>query len=615
MSAPSSKGAARGRALRAAAILAAAASPAAAMAQNDPLAPSGRFAVVQSGAAQTPPMGWNPWNAFHADVDEAKVRAVAKAMVDSGLAARGYRFVNIDDGWALRRLADGRLQIRSNTFPSSHVEGSATGSFKPFTDALHALGLKAGIYTDIGRNTCMQRWDAGVPNLPVGSVAERQVGSFGYAVTDMRTIFADWRFDYIKVDACGVADYTPADPPVTSGAYNAFPPLIVRGNIPASDPKAIEGLYAALGDAVRRWGGETATLSICAWGEALSVLWGPRRGNLYRTSPDIESNWKSMLANIDSVVDGALYAGPGHWNDPDMLEIGHGDFDAAHPTEARSHFTMWTIMAAPLLLGYDLRHPDPALHAIVSNPEVIAIDQDAAGNQGIGYRDGDAMVVVRTLAAAGTRAVAFLNRGAVPVEARVSWRQLGFAPGSHARVRDVWARRDDAAASDLIRVTLPAHGSALLRVTGTPADPGAVPLDAMPARIHVAVDGLSRANALPMGRFPARVGATPDGAPLIAGGQPVGGIGVFANSRLEVHADRAFSRLVATPRVLGGTGPVRFQVYADRRLVQEVSAAPGKAASIVADIRFASVVELVTRQPSNGGRPPMVAWSAARMVR
>lgn len=615
MSAPTPSRRGRRFALRAVMMMTAVAAPVAAAAQGDPLAPSGRFAVIQTGAAQTPPMGWNPWNAFHADVDEAKVRAVAKAMVDSGLAARGYRFVNIDDGWALRRLPDGRLQIRGNTFPSSRVAGSATGSFKPFTDALHALGLKAGIYTDIGRNTCMQRWDAGVPNLPVGSIAERQVGSYGHAVTDMRTIFADWKFDYIKVDACGVADYTPTDPPVTSGAYDAFPPLIVRGNIPASDPKAVEGLYAALGDAVRRWGGDAATLSICAWGEVLSVLWGPERGNLYRTSPDIESNWKSMLANIDSVVDGALYAGPGHWNDPDMLEIGHGDFDATHLTEARSHFTMWAIMAAPLLLGYDLRRPDPALHAIVSNPEVIAIDQDAAGNQGIGYRDGDALVVVRTLAATGARAVAFLNRGTVPVEASVSWRQLGFAAGSRASVRDVWARRDGAVARDRIRITLPAHGSALLRVIGTLDDAAAVPLDAMPAHIHVAVDGLSQADALPMGRFPARIGATPDGAPLIARGRPVGGIGVFANSRLEVRADRAFARFVAKPRVVSGTAPVRFQVYADRRLVQEVSVAPGKAGSIAADIRSASVVELVARQPSGDGKPPMVAWSEGRMVR
>jgi hypothetical protein len=578
--------------------------------QGDPLAPSGEFSVYRTAAAQTPPMGWNPWNAFHADVDEAKVRAVAKAMVDSGLAARGYRFVNIDDGWALRRLADGRLRIRDNTFPSSATPGSDTGSFKPFTDYIHGLGLKAGIYTDIGRNTCMQRWDADTPNLPLGTVAERQVGSYGHAVQDMRTIFADWHFDYIKVDACGVADYTRADPPVTSGAYETFAPLIVRGNIPASNPQAVEGLYAALGDAIQRWGGGNATLSICAWGEALSALWGGKRGNLYRTSPDIESNWKSMLSNIDSVIDGALYAGPGHWNDPDMLEIGHGDFDAAHLTEARSHFTMWTIMASPLLLGYDLRQSAPALFDIVANPEAIAINQDPAGNQGVPYRNGDAMVVVKTLSGTGARAVALFNRGPKPVEASVSWKQLGFAAGSTAKVRDVWAH-GDRDTNDKISVTLPAHGSVLLRVQGTPSNAAASFLANMPGRVNVAVDGLTQATALPMGQFPARIGAAPDGRIL-----KTNAIGAFANSRLEVRADRAFHRFVTAPTVLSGRQSVRFRVYADRKLVKEIvgSAAQG-APPIDVDIASAKIVELVAITNARNARPPMIAWGDARLVR
>jgi len=578
--------------------------------QGEALTPTGQFSVYRTAAAQTPPMGWNPWNAFHADVDEAKVRAVAKAMVDSGLAARGYRFVNIDDGWALRRLADGRLRIRDNTFPSSATPGSDTGSFKPFTDYIHGLGLRAGIYTDIGRNTCMQRWDADTPNLPVGTVAERQVGSYGHADQDMRAIFAEWHFDYIKVDACGVADYTRTDPPVTSGAYDTFAPLIVRGNIPASNPQALEGLYAALGDAVQRWGGGNATLSICAWGEALSALWGGKRGNLYRTSPDIESNWKSMVSNIDSVIDGALYAGPGHWNDPDMLEIGHGDFDAAHLTEARSHFTMWTIMASPLLLGYDLRQSAPALFDIVGNPEAIAINQDPAGNQGVPYRNGDAMVVVKTLSGTGARAVALFNRGTKSVEASVSWAQLGFAAGSVAKVRDVWAH-SDRDATDRISVTLPAHGSVLLRLRGTPSEVAATFLTNMPGRVNVAVDGLTQATALPMGQFPARVGAAPDGRIL-----KTNAIGAFANSRLEVRADGAFRRFITAPTVLSGRQSVRFRVYADRKLVGEVSASPKRAASpIDVDIASARIVELVAVTNAGKARPPMIAWGNARLMR
>lgn len=594
-----------------------AALPASATPQSDPLAPSGRFSVYRTTAAQTPPMGWNPWNAFRTDVDELKIRSVAKAMVDTGLAGRGYRFVNIDDGWALRRLTDGRIRIRDSMFPSTRSTGSSTGSFRPFTDYIHSLGLKAGLYTDIGRNTCAQRWDADSPNLPVGTIAERQVGSYGHAVQDIRTMFHDWRFDYVKIDACGVADYTPDVAPVVSGAYQAFAPMIVRGNVPASDPRGVENLYAVLGDAVRQWGGDDATLSICAWGEALSPLWGKTRGNLWRTSPDIEFTWKSMLGNIDSVIDGALYAGPGHWNDPDMLAVGHGDFDDAHLIEARSHFTMWTIMASPLLLGYDLRHSSKAMLDIVGNAEAIAIDQDAAGNQGIPYRTGEAMVVVRTLAGTGARAVAFFNRGTAPLEARVSWAQLGFAPGSKARVRDVWARQDRDAATDGIAVVLPVHGAVLLRVQGTPADPDASFLDEMPARVNVAVDGLTRTTTLPRGQFPARIGMAPDGTPLRAHGQVwARGIGAFANSRLEIRADGAFRRLVVTPAVMGGTQPVRFRVYADRRLVRELKISPAASpVPLEAAIPSAKIVELVAIAASGTAPPPMIVWGDARLLR
>jgi alpha-galactosidase len=589
---------------------------AAAHAQVAPLEPSGRFSVYETGAAKTPPMGWNPWNAFRTDVDEAKVRASAQALVSTGLAAKGYVYVNVDDGWALKRLPDGRIRIRDSMFPSSRT-GSDTGSFLPFTGFLHGLGLKAGLYTDIGRNTCAQRWDAESRNLPEGSIAERQVGSFGHAEQDMRTMFADWKFDYVKIDACGVADYTPADPPVTSGKYQAFAPLIVRGDIPRSDPRAVEALYAKLGEAAHRFGGDAATLSICAWGEALSPIWGHVRGNLWRTSPDVEFTWKSMLGNFDSVVDGALYAGPGHWNDPDMLAVGHGDFDAAHFTEARSHLTMWAIVAAPLLLGYDLREPAPALLDLVGNAEMIAIDQDVAGNQGVPYRDGDAMTVVRTLTGTGMRAVALLNRGEKPVTARVTWAQLGFAPGTAARVRDVWARADRAPATDAIAMTLPAHGSMLLRIAGTLADPAITPLDMMPARVNIAADGLTPETALAMGKFPARIAAAPDGTPLVGAGRAFAhGIGLFADSRIEVRADRAFRRFTATPLVLGGTRPVRFRVYADRKLVRELAVSPGGTPQpIDADVAGAGIVELVALSGGATGRPPMIGWADAALRR
>lgn len=582
------------------------------------LAPSGRFSVYSTDAAQTPPMGWNPWNAFRTNVDEGKIRGVAQAIVTAGLARRGYRYINIDDGWALQRLTNGRLRIRSSMFPSAGAGGGQTGSFAPFTAFLHGLGLKVGLYTDIGRNTCAQRWDASSPNLPVGSIPERQVGSLGHAAQDMRTMFATWRFDYVKIDACGVADYAEASDAVRSGRYAASRPLIIRDNIASSDPHAVEDLYSALGDAVVRFGGRDAVLSICAWGEALSPLWGHAHGNLTRTSPDIAFTWKSMLMNVDSTVDGALYAGPGHWNDPDMLAIGHGDFDEHHLVEARAHFTMWAIMASPLLLGYDLRSSPRSLNDLVGNAEVIAVDQDVAGNQGIPYRSGNAMVVVRALSTSGTRAVAFLNRGERPIEASVSWTEMGFARGSKAHVRDLWAHRDDRDAIDAIKVELPAHGAALLRVQGEPADPTTVYLDDMPARVNVAVDGLSPETALPRGQYPARVGALPDGTMLPAARYAAAkGIGLFANSRLEIKGDAEFNRFAVTPAVMSGDQPVRFRVYVDRILKSEsvVSpASPGRPVDL--DVAGAHIIELVAiTSAKTAARPPMIAWREARFVR
>jgi alpha-galactosidase len=233
------------------------------------------------------------------------------------------------------------------------------------------------------------------------------------------------------------------------------------------------------------------------------------------------------------------------------------------------------------------------------------------------YRAGEAMVVLRTLAGTGARAVAFFNRGTVPVEASVSWAQLGFAAGSRAQVRDVWARRDRDTATDRISVTLPAHGSVLLRLVGKPAAADTTSLDEMPARVNVAVDGLIQATALPMGHFPARVGAAPDGSPLTANGTgSAKGIGAFANSRLEVRADGQFRQFAVTPAVLSGHQPVRFRIYADGKLVKEMTASPIRAAApIIVGVRSARIVELVALAPGGKARPPMIAWGDARFLR
>ena len=178
--------------------------------QSDPLAPTGSWSAYTQGKAATPPMGWNSWNAFASAVDEEKVMGSAKRIVDSGLARKGYRYINLDDGWAAkRRETDGHLIIRADKFPSTITSDAQTPSFKPYTDKLHAMGFKAGIYSDMGRNTCAQAWSATDTDLPKGSVPEREVGLHDFIDQDIALYFRDWGFDYIKVDGCGLRDFGP----------------------------------------------------------------------------------------------------------------------------------------------------------------------------------------------------------------------------------------------------------------------------------------------------------------------------------------------------------------------------------------------------------------------
>ncbi len=416
-------------------------------------------------AANVPPMGWNPWNAFRTEVTEAKIMAVADTLVKTGLADAGYRSINVDDGWWLKRGGDGRIVVRTSMFPSAAMPDGTT-SLRPFTDRLHAMGLKAGLYTDIGRNACSQAWDAKSPNLSQGSQAEREIGSMDHQAADMAQIFGDWNFDYLKVDACGLADFTADKPYVVDGQYRATGPYIVRGHPDAVNDARVAGLYAGLRaaiDAARPK--RDYVLAICTWGEAGVDDWGQSHGNLWRTSGDISARWASMLRNFDSSAAHPENAGPGHWNDPDMLEIGNGDFDAAHLTEARAHLSLWAVIGAPLILGSDVTKWPQSLIDIAGNREVIAIDQDSAGHQGVVIsRTGDAEVVVKALAN-GDKAVALINRGAAPVTASVPLSALGFDAASGMTLRDLWAQTARQSHEAAISATLAPHETALLRVS------------------------------------------------------------------------------------------------------------------------------------------------------
>jgi hypothetical protein len=586
----------------------------------DELQPSGRFSVYGHGAAATPPMGWNPWNAFRTEVDQAKMLSVVDVIERSGLQAAGYRYINVDDGWWLKRRAGGDIEIRTAMFPIARAADGGT-SFRAWTDQLHARGFKAGLYTDIGRNACSQAHDMSSPNLPVGSVAEREIGLDGREYTDLRTMFQDWGFDYIKVDACGPADFAAGGKAHASGNYRETRPLIVRGDAVRTDRDAVETHYARVGRLLAELNPDNDfVFSICPWGEANVRDWGGRHGNLWRTSPDIEPTWESMLRNLDSTVGRELYAGPGRWNDPDMLAVGLGEFDGAHLVQARSHFSLWSVLSAPLLLGFDLGHAPPALLELLSNPEVIAVNQDPAGNQAsLASRDGDVQVLVKPLSARGERAVVLFNRGAKPATAQVDAIGLKLAPGSALRVRDLWRRQDLAPATGPLRFELEPHGAVMLKVSGTPLDPAGHLLTEMTGRIHVAADGLQGQGTQADPAAIPHADATPAGEPLrIAGTSYRHGVGIHADSRLEVLAGRRFSRFTSEAGVQhGARGSVVFRVYGNARLLYESRPLrDGEApARIDVPLQGVEVLELVADaiDGAAGTPTPVVAWGDPRL--
>ncbi|MEO8336485.1 MAG: glycoside hydrolase family 27 protein, partial [bacterium] len=283
-----------------------------------------RHVVKDNGLARTPPMGWNSWNKFAGRVDDAAVRGMADAMASNGMREAGYQYINIDDTWEGNRDAQGNITTNSK-FPD----------MKALADYVHSKGLKLGIYSSPGPNTC-----AGYE------------GSHGHEMQDAKA-YAAWGIDYLKYDWCGARN------------------LYTDDEMPA--------IYQIMGDALLATG-RPIVYSLCQYGRVDVWKWGADvGGNLWRTTGDIRDAWESMTRIGFSQNDLAPYAKPGHWNDPDMLEIGNG---AMTDDEYRTHMSLWAILAAPLLAGNDLRSMTPAIHSILTNRAVIAIDQDPLGKQG-----------------------------------------------------------------------------------------------------------------------------------------------------------------------------------------------------------------------------------------
>jgi alpha-galactosidase len=362
--------------------------------------------LPDNGLARTPPMGWNSWNCFHLDVGDAKIREIAEAMVKTGMRDAGYQYLVIDDGWQGKRDASGVLHP-TERFPDMKALG----------DYVHAKGLKFGIYTSPGPRTCGNR-----------------EGSYGHEEQDAR-MFASWGVDYIKYDWCGARR--------------------IYSN------EEMQPVYQKMGEILRKTG-RPIVYGLCQYGLADVWKWGADAGgNLWRTTGDIGDNWPSMEKIGFGQGDLAQWARPGHWNDPDMLEVGNGGMTS---TEYRTHMSLWSLLAAPLLAGNDLRTMSEETRERLTNPEVIAIDQDALGKQARRvFQDGKLEVWARPLAG-GRVAAGLFNRGNERARVTARWPDLGLA--GKARVRDAWARKDLGAFADAFTAEVEPHGVVLVVVKG-----------------------------------------------------------------------------------------------------------------------------------------------------
>ncbi|KTW00987.1 alpha-galactosidase [Sphingomonas yabuuchiae] len=614
--------------------------PALAADKADPLAPTGRWSANQDGQAALPPMGWNSWNAFNSDVDEEKVMASAQLIVDNGLREAGYRYINIDDGWWLRRRQpDGRMVIRADKFPSSAAGPNQQTSFRPLTDRLHAMGFKAGIYSDIGRNSCGQVYTPNFANQPEGTVAEREVGLYGHIDQDIALYFREWGFDYIKVDGCGIRGLGKDSDHVRKGDYRELAPLIDMNSLARTNIPAVRALYDQVAAALKRENPDGDYLfSLCLWGSSDVRSWGKQIGNVSRTSDDITAHWSRMLTNLDTSASRALYAHPHTWNDPDMLFVGSGEFDANHMTEARSHFAMWAMMNAPLLIGFDLRKANAEQLALLGNRAIIALNQDAGANQAVpAYLSDDVQIFVKSLAN-GDKAVAILNRTAAPVQPVLTADHLKLR-GTVA-MTDLWTGAKSSFSGET-KLTLAPHQTLIYRVTGAHRLAEGHYLSEAPSDVNPAEDGVATPEGDPTihhelspwggskgpGDFPqyagwggAQADRTPFGRLLRLSGKVYDtGIGVLANSRLEVRnrGRASFNATVGIDDSATARGRrVVFEVYGDGKLLTRSRAVALNEAPVAveADVRGRKLIELVARADSAPDAALPVAWADARLT-
>ncbi len=381
------------------------------------------FAQKFGGLALTPPMGWNSWNKFGCNVDENLIRETADSLVASGMRNAGYQFVVIDDCWHGGRDSAGFIYPNLQRFPSG---------MKALADYIHSKGLKFGIYSCAGNKTC-----GGHP------------GSRGYEYQDALT-YARWGVDYLKYDWCNTNGLN------SIGAYTTMR----------------DDLYSA---------GRPIVFSICEWGDTKPWEWAKDIGHLWRTTGDIANcfdctvnhgTWSSwgVMKVVEMRKDIRMFSGPGHWNDPDMLEVGNG----MSINEDRAHFSLWCMMAAPLIAGNDLRSMNKQTIDILANREVIAIDQDSLGIQGFKYDMRDSVEIWVKPLMADTWALCFLNRSISPKKFEYDWSTFIIADDLSKRtlntnenvftVRNVWTKKTLGNTKKKLALEIPSHDVIMIRL-------------------------------------------------------------------------------------------------------------------------------------------------------
>jgi alpha-galactosidase len=365
---------------------------------------------AQNLIAATPPMGWNSWNHFNNAIDDATVRSQADAMVSSGMKKAGYVYINIDDSWEGDRDSQGFIHSNKK-FPD----------MKALAGYVHSKGLKLGIYSSPGSYTCAS-----------------YMGSYQHEEQDAK-VFAEWGIDYLKYDLCSFQDNM--DEAGTAKAHQVM-------------VDAYKKMYEALLKV-----GRPIVFSLCEYGMDEVWKWGASvGGNLWRTTGDISDDYARMAEIGFGQAGLAPYATPGHWNDPDMLEVGNGGMTT---DEYKTHMSLWALLAAPLLAGNDLTTMSQETIDILTNPDVVAIDQDKAGKQGDRIKtDGSLEIWSRELAD-GSKALGFFNRSTNEISFNVKFNEIGCKHS--VKVKDIWAHKE-LGVMDRFQGYIPAHGVVLLRV-------------------------------------------------------------------------------------------------------------------------------------------------------